>query len=317
MKCPDPCVLAIDNGGTKCEALLVRADGVVLGRGLCRKAGVSGRSKVATRRAAREALRGAPGKLKELRIACHGNILPESFFAPYAERVETRLVTEAQGIFALTGHAHGIIALSGTGAFIHARTTDGREIHLDGLGPLIGDYGGGFFIGRQALRAAACATWHPRRKTLLRDAVLNAYGAKSVEELIPLNWAVRDRSEIAQLAQLVNDAANAGGLGDLIGRQVEGGDGHDGERRGGEHLEVWRLAHEPSGPAVTEEQRDLEEDHAAQPGAGRAAVDGQQAFAHDRLDGEAEERGEGYGGDDQDGQRLRQEVFGAVGVVHF
>lgn len=210
MKCPDPCVLAIDNGGTKCEALLVRADGVVLGRGLCRKAGVSGRSKVATRRAAREALRGAPGKLKELRLACHGNILPESFFAPYAERVETRLVTEAQGIFALTGHAHGIIALSGTGAFIHARTTDGREIHLDGLGPLIGDYGGGFFIGRQALRAAACATWHPRRKTLLRDAVLNAYGAKSVEELIPLNWAVRDRSEIAQLAPLVNDAANAG-----------------------------------------------------------------------------------------------------------
>ena len=121
----------------------------------------------------------------------------------------------------------------------------------------------------------------------------------------------------ARQRQAPDDAANAGGLGDLIGRQVEGGDGHDGERRGGEHLEVWRLAHEPSGPAVTEEQRDLEEDHAAQPGAGRAAVDGQQAFAHDRLDGEAEERGEGYGGDDQDGQRLRQEVFGAVGVVHF
>lgn len=210
MKNPAPCVLAIDNGGTKCEALLVRADGAVIGRGLCRTAGLSGRSKEATRRAAREAMRGAPGKLKELRISCLGEILPESFFARYAERVETRLVTEAQGIFALTGHAHGVIALSGTGAFVYARTTDGREIHLDGLGPLIGDHGGGFFIGRRALRAAACASWHPRRATVLRDAVLKAYGAKSVDELIPLNWTVRDRSEIAQLAPLVNDAANAG-----------------------------------------------------------------------------------------------------------
>lgn len=210
MKNPDSCVLALDNGGTKCEALLVRADGVVLGRGFCRKAGLSGRSKEATRHAAREALRGVPGNLKELRIGCLGHVLPESFFARYAGRVKTRLVTEAQGIFALTGHAHGVIALSGTGAFIHARTIDGREMHLDGLGPLIGDYGGGFFIGREALRAAACATWAPRRETLLREAVLKAYGAKSVDELIPLNWTVRDRSEIAQLAPLVEDAANAG-----------------------------------------------------------------------------------------------------------
>src|SRR5450759_5332511 len=49
-------ILALDPGGTKCHALLVRGDGQVLGWGTGAGPGLSGRSKEAILMAARDAL---------------------------------------------------------------------------------------------------------------------------------------------------------------------------------------------------------------------------------------------------------------------
>lgn len=53
------------------------------------------------------------------------------------------------------GAAEGIVLIAGTGSIAVARTHDAREIRCGGWGPRIDDAGGGFWIGRQALRAVA------------------------------------------------------------------------------------------------------------------------------------------------------------------
>lgn len=53
------------------------------------------------------------------------------------------------------GAADGVVLIAGTGSIAVARTADGREVRSGGWGPRIDDAGGGFWIGRQALRAVA------------------------------------------------------------------------------------------------------------------------------------------------------------------
>jgi N-acetylglucosamine kinase-like BadF-type ATPase len=213
-----PHLLAIDSGGTKCDALLVALDGKPLGRAICQRAGLSGRSEQALVEAVTQALDAAKLDGGELHLASFGRKLPDAFVAARKIKLVSAHVTnESDATFLLAGKSHGVIALAGTGAFVHARLRDGRELHLDGLGPLLGDYGGGFFIGREALRAALRSDWSPRHKTALRESVFAVYGAKTTQDLIPLNWTVQDRSEIARLAPFVDAAANDG---DKIARRI-------------------------------------------------------------------------------------------------
>lgn len=213
-----PHLLAIDSGGTKCDALLVALDGKPLGRGLCQRAGLSGRSEQALVEAVTQALDAARFNGGDLHLASFGRNLPDALLVSRKIKlVSTHVTTESDSTFLLAAKSHGVIALTGTGAFIHARLRDGRELHLDGLGPLLGDYGGGFFIGREALRAALRSDWSPRHKTALRESVFAVYDATTTQDLLPLNWTVQDRSEIARLAPLVDAAANDG---DNIARRI-------------------------------------------------------------------------------------------------
>jgi len=90
------------------------------------------------------------------------------------------------------------------------RADDGRERHFDGYGPLLGDGGSGYHIGRLALRAAMRAAWHPRRETVLAAGVLAAFEARHPSELISLNFRQMDGCVVAALAKQVDEAARAG-----------------------------------------------------------------------------------------------------------
>jgi N-acetylglucosamine kinase-like BadF-type ATPase len=206
-----PHLLAIDSGGTKCDALLVHPDGLIAGRGICCRPGLSGRSETALVEAVTQALDGARLRRPRLHVASFGCALPAALLNQRRITIlSAHVTTEYDAALRLANQTHGIVALAGTGAFVHARLPDGRQLHLDGLGPLLGDYGAGFFIGREALRAVARSEWNPRHHTSLRASVLAACGAKKIADLIPLNWTVQDRSEIARLAPLVDAAARQG-----------------------------------------------------------------------------------------------------------
>lgn len=213
--------LAIDTGGSKCEVLLVRDDGAILGHGLCdyrnpaagRGRGGSGRSAETVAVAIRQATEGI-GAISDLYVTHATLVAPEM-----ASRLSHRPLidcpaSEYHAALALAGEPYGVVALSGTGSLVYARVPDGRDVVLDGLGPLLGDHGSGYHIGLMAVRAAAAAAWHPRRSTVLAQTVPAACsalrGGADGFQMIDFMLSNPDRAEVASLARLVDEAACVG-----------------------------------------------------------------------------------------------------------
>ncbi|MHB9133871.1 MAG: BadF/BadG/BcrA/BcrD ATPase family protein [Armatimonadota bacterium] len=216
------CILGLDTGGTKCDAFLVRDDGVALGWShytvhdpeAKRQFGGRGRSKRSIIGAIREAFTGHNCDELHL-IGLRGTLLPlgawkgseiGSIMLDFADEYDIPL--------ALMGEPRGIVALAGTGAFIHGIRKDGEILHLDALGPMLGDYGGGYQIGALAVRAVAKSGWHPRHHTSLAGVIFpKCAGVENDPQgysLIHFMHGERDRSDISTLAQLVNEHAEAG-----------------------------------------------------------------------------------------------------------
>lgn len=211
----DATILAFDPGGTKCHALLVRGDGEALGWGTGKGPGLSGRSEKACLMAARDALaHHVPAAV--VMVNAPARLAATLCKQGFAVRSTSR-VSEAEAAFALGGEACGLIVLSGTGSFVYGKTTDGRELHLDGAGPVLGDNGSAYFIGLMALRAVAKSDWHPRFRTTLQNRLYAFYGLTDVNDLITFSLKPMDRSVIAAFARVVDEEA-AGG--DPIARRI-------------------------------------------------------------------------------------------------
>lgn len=216
--------LGLDPGGSKCQAAVVRADGEILGWGSFRQAGLSGRSPASIRAAAQQALAGLAER--PAGVLSVGDPAYNGFFRSWpctlqnvrlelqdllaSPEPEFLFATEWDGALAGAGATAGLVALAGTGAVAYGRTADGRSLRLDGLGPILGDYGSAYAIGLAALRAAGRHGWHPRHATSLHARILARLGLRDVNELVQFSLQVHDRSLIAALAQLVDDQARQG-----------------------------------------------------------------------------------------------------------
>jgi N-acetylglucosamine kinase-like BadF-type ATPase len=157
----------------------------------------------------------------ELHICVVGRFLEGFCAQDRVKNVQIHVIDEPTGAFTLAGVREGVCVLSGTGSFVHGRSRDGRERHLDGLGPLLGDRGSGYDIGLRTLQAAARSGWHPRHRTSLAGVVRNVCGGRADDSeglsLIAYMAAPRDRSEIARLSRL---ALRAAADGDRVAVQV-------------------------------------------------------------------------------------------------
>lgn len=221
------CVLAIDSGGSKCDALLVRADGAAIGGGRCSIADPeSGRGVYGSGRSRQTIMRAVALALGQCDCQeVHVSSLPDWMRAePCLRRFKTVVshpVDEYEGPMALAGAKTGVVALAGTGAFVLGITREGKTCRLDGLGPNLGDYGSGYHIGIMALRATARSEWHPRHHTSIAEPVIRAcarhYGDERFPGLIDYSLSNPDRAEIASLARIVNDEAIKG---DRVARKI-------------------------------------------------------------------------------------------------
>jgi N-acetylglucosamine kinase-like BadF-type ATPase len=128
------------------------------------------------------------------------------------------LVTDDAGIAlsgALAGEP-GIVITAGTGSIAFGRNAQGNTARAGGWGYLFGDEGGGFWIAREALRAALRweEGWGP--PTSLRAILLDAVaawnsGARNINDLMHRSYTPEfPRPRIASLALLVNYAAENG-----------------------------------------------------------------------------------------------------------
>lgn len=212
-------LLAIDCGGSKAEAILTGMDGSVVSHGYCdafdpesgRHSCGSGRSQRSLAVAVRRALDGhAPGDLHVASCGTDGGELPEG----WRRIMEPIYVGEQIAPMALSGSDVGVIVLAGTGAFVYARNHAGHARCMDGMGPLLGDYGSACHIGYLALRAAVRSSWHPRHKTALEErvpeSVRNWRNGNPEIPTVGLYPQSPDRGELAALALLVDQEAEKG-----------------------------------------------------------------------------------------------------------
>jgi len=109
------------------------------------------------------------------------------------------------------GGRPGVIALAGTGAISFGVDAEGRRARADGWGRLMGDEGGGYDLGVQALRAAARGLEGRGPVTSLSDRVFAATATSDLDQLA--SWlydGYRGADEIAAFARCVVDAADDG-----------------------------------------------------------------------------------------------------------
>jgi len=202
-------ILAVDAGGSKCDAILTDLEGALLGYGNCRQPGISGRDRRAIEAAIRQALVTADFETLYV-VGVWGTPALAAADGTHPGRLELVPSSEPGTALVQAGLRHGCVLLAGTGAFVHARLADGRTCHLDGSGPLLGDFGGGYHVGRMALNATVRSDWHPRHRTSLRERILTRFGVPTPQALFGLNLFAQDRSVVASLAYVVNEEAEAG-----------------------------------------------------------------------------------------------------------
>jgi N-acetylglucosamine kinase-like BadF-type ATPase len=109
------------------------------------------------------------------------------------------------------GDEPGVVIVAGTGSIAYGRDSSGRAARAGGWGYLLGDEGGGFWIGRAVLAAVVRQFDGRGPATLLTDMVLAEMGLTSPTELI---HAVYDdglpRRSIAGIASVIQRAVDVG-----------------------------------------------------------------------------------------------------------
>lgn len=214
--------VGVDGGGSGSRALVTDAGGRELGRADGPPAAVDPTDPAAAVRAAlrtvRSAVEEAGGELPAASLcaalagaggAAERAAVEEGLReAGAAERV--RATTDAEAALEdAFGPGPGVVLVAGTGSCAWARGRDGRTARAGGWGPVAGDEGSGYDLGRRALRAATRAADGRGPPTRLLQAALAATGSDSVRQLA--RWAAEaERAEAAALAPRVVEAAAAG-----------------------------------------------------------------------------------------------------------
>ena len=202
-------MLAIDPGGTKCDALLVAADGTLLEHCRLRDWATGGRHPQIVCRAIQKVLARhdpAPVRIVGISRRVARKFLPQ----PWRKLATALTGSEPLSALAAAGYSYGMVVIAGTGARVAVRTRAGREASVDALGPVLGDGGSGYYIGREALRAVSRAIQLRSPSTRFRRRILKACGCRDLGDLILFSLEPRDRSLIASLAKIVDEEARAG-----------------------------------------------------------------------------------------------------------
>jgi N-acetylglucosamine kinase-like BadF-type ATPase len=214
-------VLGIDAGGTKTVCLLANAEGHILSESRGGGANLQASGELEVEKVLHGVMEEAIGD-RDVRpdAVCLGiagvdrpadaeavrGIMRRLGFKSRTLIVNDALVALVAGV----GDGPGVVLIAGTGSIAYGRDAAGRAARSGGWGYLLGDEGGGFWIGRSALAAVVRQFDGRGPATLLTDLVLAELRLASPTELI---HAIYDkglqRRAIAGIAAVVQRAAEA------------------------------------------------------------------------------------------------------------
>ncbi len=216
-------VVGVDGGGSKTHAVIVDADGRILGEGT---SGPSNPLRVGIARAA-AAVREAIDKACEAAQVRRQDILAAEVGLAGARRTELRervrealsnigiadleVVGDADiALHGATDGEPGVVVIAGTGSVCCGVNARGKRNCAGGWGPVAGDEGGGAWIARRALRAIAHASDGRGPKTSLMTAACAYFHVTSPEDLATAIYAPTMTNErLAGFGKQVIEAAKA------------------------------------------------------------------------------------------------------------
>lgn len=226
---PSDVILGVDSGGSHTAVVIGDRQGGVLARaegpGSAMRPGGAQRSAAVildvARRAATQAGVSLPAAVALVGAAGAGRAPEQQALAAavveagVAERVEVRGDIEIALAAAFEG-APGILINAGTGSIAYARTADGRLHRAGGHGWQLGDEGGGYWLGRRALAAAARSPDGVEESSTLLERLLVALGLPTFDDLI--RWTAT--ATPAQVAALAPHVLNAAREGEMVAQRI-------------------------------------------------------------------------------------------------
>lgn len=240
-------VLGFDGGGTKTECVLMDEKGEVRARGLSgpsnpMRVGFGG-AFAAVCEAGQAAVHNAALSPDDISAVCAGlagTAQPESerkmkrlLAEEYPGKV-VRVCTDLDLTLEATGQGRAIVLLAGTGSAAVGRDVDGQIVRVGGHGPLLGDEGSAYDVGRRATIAALRESDRglpdsPLAARILRelrvgdweDLHLRVYDAPDevFPRIFPVVTAAADEGDAAARALLEEASGELAGLvADLVER---------------------------------------------------------------------------------------------------
>jgi len=221
-------LLGVDCGGSHTAVVVGNSAGHVLARaegpGSAMRPGGAERSAAVilevARRAATQAGVTLPAVAALIGAAGAGRTLEQEALATAvknagaAERVAVRGDVEI-ALAAAFGNGPGVLVNAGTGSIAYARTA-GRLFRAGGHGWQLGDEGGGYWLGRRALSAAARAQDGVGESSTLLERLLVALGLQTFDDLI--RWTAT--ATPAQVAALAPHVLNAAREGEMVAQRI-------------------------------------------------------------------------------------------------
>ncbi len=214
--------VGVDAGGTGSRAVVVR-DGAVVERHDLGPINVLLHADAVDRLAAAVTDAGAAAAgfgLAGLRSAEHARELTAELARRTGARVAVGDDTDAALAGAFAG-GPGVVVIAGTGSGAAGRDAAGRTARVGGHGFLLGDEGGGYWIGREAVRAALRGADGTGPPTALTELVRRAFDSLTGAETL-VHQRPTDRQLLSRLVPLVAAAATGTPLGP--GAPAPGGD---------------------------------------------------------------------------------------------
>jgi glucosamine kinase len=222
-------VLGIDAGGTKTVAILADEKGRVIGEARGGGANLQSSGELEVEKVLHAVMDGVLGDRDErpaaicLGIAGVDRPADAQTIRAIMRRIgssaRTLVVNDALvALEAGAGEGPGVVLVAGTGSIAYGRNASAQAARAGGWGYLLGDEGGGFWIGRAALSAVVRQFDGRGPSTRLTELVLRQMGLSSPTDLIhEIYYRDLHRHAIAGLAALVEDAAEAG---DAVAAQI-------------------------------------------------------------------------------------------------
>jgi N-acetylglucosamine kinase-like BadF-type ATPase len=215
-------VLGIDAGGTKTVCILADEHGQVVSQSRGGGANLQASGELEVEKVLHAVMEGALGDRdlqpaaiclgiagvdREVDAAAVRGIMKRIGFKARTLVVNDALIALVAG----AGEQPGVVIVAGTGSIAYGRDAAGRAARAGGWGFLLGDEGGGFWIGRAALNAVVRQVDGRGPDTMLTAKVIDAMRLGSPTDLVHAVYAGGlHRYAISGIVPVVQEAADEG-----------------------------------------------------------------------------------------------------------